>query len=395
MPLWLEVVEEAARLAAARYRLPESTYRLQFHAGFTFRDATAIVPYLSELGITHCYASPYLKAAAGSTHGYDVVDFGAINPEIGSAPDLEAFIGALEQHGMGLLVDFVPNHMGVGTGENRWWNDVLENGPASRFASYFDIAWQASSRPALQNKVLLPVLAEPYGDVLEAGKLRLGYLDGAFAIEHANRRFPVTPSSYALVLGLGIEEWARAAGERDPCVLELKSILTAIRNLPDRPDSNPEQLAERERESSVVKSRLHALHAASESVRTHMDQALVAFNGRPGDARSFDLLEELLEHQCYRLAYWRVAPDEINYRRFFDVNELAALNMEREEVFEAAPCAALILAGGRQGERRADRPSRRSLRPGAVFRASPGPLSTRLRPPCLSSAAGIRGTRME
>ncbi len=336
MAQWLELIEEAARQAAVRNRPPESTYRLQFHAGFTFRDAIAILPYLSELGITHCYASPYLKAAAGSTHGYDVVDFGAINPEIGSAEDFEAWTSALEQHGLGQIIDFVPNHMGVGTNENAWWNDVLENGPGARFASYFDIAWHASSRMGLQNKVLLPVLAEPYGDVLEAGGLRLTHGEGAFAIEYGDRRFPLAPASYALVLGCGIEDWARVAGDTDPAVIELKSILTATRNLPDRCETGPDKMAERERESMVVKSRLRTLCLASDSARRQLEEALVKFNGQPGEPRSFDLLEELLEQQCYRLAYWRVAPDEINYRRFFDVNDLAALNMEREEVFDSA-----------------------------------------------------------
>jgi (1->4)-alpha-D-glucan 1-alpha-D-glucosylmutase len=355
--LAIELIELAAREAAARNRLPESTYRLQLHAGFNFRDAIAIVPYLRELGITHCYASPYLKAAAGSTHGYDVVDFGSINPEIGSADDFEAWSSALKQHGLGQIVDFVPNHMGVGTNENRWWNDVLENGPGSRFASYFDIAWHASSRPGLHNKVLLPVLAEPYGDVLEAGQLRLNYLDGAFVIEHGNRRFPVAPATYSLVLECGIEEWSRACGDSDPAVNELSSILTATRNLRDRWDFNPENLAVRELETKDVKDRLRAICLASESTRRHLDRVLVKFNGVPGDSRSFDLLDLLLEQQCYRLAYWRVAPDEINYRRFFDVNELAALNMEREEVFDAAHELVLSWAAdGRAGGLRIDHP---------------------------------------
>ncbi len=332
----LALFEEAAREASLRVRLPESTYRLQLHAGFTFRDAIAILPYLRELGITHCYASPFLKAAAGSTHGYNVVDFGSINPEIGSADDFDAWSSALAQHGLGQIVDFVPNHMGVGTNENRWWNDVLENGPGSRFASYFDIAWTASSRPGLHNRVLLPVLAEPYGDVLEAGKIRLSFTEGAFSIEYGDRRFPVAPASYALILSAGIAEWSRDCGETDSELNELQSILTAIRNLPDRLDSSAEKVAERDRETRIVKARLEAISSASERVAKYLERVLVEFNGQPGKPRSFDLLDELLELQCYRLAYWRVAPEEINYRRFFDVNELAALNMERDDVFDAA-----------------------------------------------------------
>jgi (1->4)-alpha-D-glucan 1-alpha-D-glucosylmutase len=353
----LELIREAARLAAPRHLMPESTYRLQLHSGFTIRDATAIVPYLRELGITHCYASPLLKAAAGSTHGYDVVDFGSINPEIGSPADFDAWSSALLEHGLGQIADFVPNHMGVGTNENRWWNDVLENGPGARFASYFDIAWHASSRPSLHNRVLLPVLAEPYGDVLEAGMLRLNFAEGAFFIEYGNRRFPLAPASYAPVLGCGIEEWSQKGGDSDSAVNEVKSILTAIRNLPDCCDLSAEKLAERERESTIVKGRLRAICSTSESARRHLEEALAKFNGSPGDSRSFDLLDELLEKQCYRLAYWRVAPDEINYRRFFDVNELAALNMERDDVFDAAHELVLRwVAGGQVNGLRIDHP---------------------------------------
>src|SRR3954462_11834954 len=169
--LLTQTAEEANR----RRSLPESTYWLQFHAGFTFRDAARIVPYLRDLGITHCYASPYLRARPGSTHGYDIIDHGSLNPEIGSPADYEAWVEASHRHGLGQILDTVPNHMGVATNDNAWWNDVLENGPASRYGGYFDIAWRASPRPELQDKVLLPVLGEPYGDVLEAGQLRLEF----------------------------------------------------------------------------------------------------------------------------------------------------------------------------------------------------------------------------
>ena len=157
---------EATAMATSRPR-PESTYRLQFHAGFTFRDALAIVPYLKALGISHCYASPYLKSCPGSTHGYDIIDHSSLNPEIGTTEEYEAWVSALREHGMGQIIDTVPNHMGVGTSHNIWWNDVLENGPASRYAPYFDIAWRSSLLPELRDKVLLPVLAEPHKHVLE------------------------------------------------------------------------------------------------------------------------------------------------------------------------------------------------------------------------------------
>src|SRR5437660_5781939 len=167
---------------AARRRFPEATYRLQFHAGFRFADALQLVPYLHELGVTDCYASPYLKARPGSTHGYDIQDHRVLNLEIGTEADYSAFVEALHRHGMGQILDTVPNHMGIVGNENMWWNDVLENGPASPYANFFDIAWHASPRPSLHEKVLLPILGEPYGKVLEAQQIRLHYHAGTFSI---------------------------------------------------------------------------------------------------------------------------------------------------------------------------------------------------------------------
>ena len=166
--LWQRVNDDIGRRAP----FPESTYRLQFHKGFTFRDAARITPYLRDLGITHCYASPYLRAPPGSTHGYDIIDHSALNPEVGTAEEYDAWVQGLKEAGLGQILDTVPNHMGVATNDNAWWNDVLENGPASRYGTYFDIAWRASPRPELQDKVLLPVLGDPYGDELESGKIR-------------------------------------------------------------------------------------------------------------------------------------------------------------------------------------------------------------------------------
>ncbi len=351
------LLTHAVREADARGRLPEATYRLQFHAGFTFRQARAIVPYLRDLGITHAYASPYLKARPGSTHGYDIVDHAALNPEIGTPEDYEALVGALKENGLGQILDTVPNHMGVGTNENAWWNDVLENGPASRYGAYFDIAWRASPRPELQDKVLLPVLGDPYGDVLEKGQLRLGFEGGAFFVHYYDRRFPVAPRSYGRILGHGLEDLEGELGAESPALLEYQSILTAARNLPDRTETEPDKVAERGREKEVIKRRLAALTAEDPKVRAFVERNVARFNGTPGEVRSFDLLDDLLEHQCYRLAFWRVAPDEINYRRFFDINDLAALSMERPDVFEAAHGLVLrLLAEGKVDGLRIDHP---------------------------------------
>ncbi len=355
------LLERLREMTAARIRsrppLPESTYRLQLHAGFTFRDAAAIVPYLHALGVTHCYASPYLKARPGSTHGYDIIDHGSLNPELGSDEDYAALVQALDEHGLGQILDTVPNHMGVATNDNVWWNDVLENGPASRYAAHFDIAWRSSPRPELQDKILLPVLGDSYGDVLESGKLQLEFEGGRFTVAYHDRRFPVAPRSYAQILEHGSEDLGQALGSEDPSMLELQSILTAIHNLPDCSEKRPEKVAEHAREKEIIKRRLAAVASESGPVREFVERNLARFNGSPGDPSSFDLLDELLEHQCYRLSYWRVAPDEINYRRFFDINEMAALSMEREEVFAAAHEVVLrLVADGKVDGLRIDHP---------------------------------------
>ena len=336
-----DLLEAVARAIVAQRHLPEATYRLQFHKDFTFRDATAILPYLRDLGISHCYASPYLQARPGSMHGYDITNHAALNHEIGSQEDYDAWCAALREHDLGQILDTVPNHMGIVGNENAWWNDVLENGQASPYASFFDISWQASPRPELQGRVLLPTLGEPYGKALEGGQLRLRYEFGAFTLCYFEHRFPIAPPSYGLILGRGIEELEQTLGADNPALLEYQSILTAIKHLPRHSDTNPESMVERQREKEVVKRRLATLTDETPAVLAFVDGNVTAFNGKPGDPRSFDLLDELLDDQAYRLCYWRVAPDEINYRRFFDVNELAALSMERPEVFAATH--ALIL----------------------------------------------------
>src|SRR5207302_2590388 len=190
-------------------------------------------------GVTHCYASPYLKARAGSTHGYDITDHHHLNPEISSGDDYAAFVEALHQNNLGQILDVVPNHMGVAGNENPWWNDVLENGPASPYAGFFDVSWHASPRPELQNKVLLPVLGDPYGKVLEAQQLRLGYAGGAFTVHYFEHRFPVGPCSYGMILGYRIEELEQALGAEAPPLIEYQSILTAISHLPRYFETEP------------------------------------------------------------------------------------------------------------------------------------------------------------
>jgi (1->4)-alpha-D-glucan 1-alpha-D-glucosylmutase len=362
-----EAAEALWQQGLARRRVPAATYRLQFHKGFTFRDARELVPYLHALGVSDCYASPVLLARAGSTHGYDICDHGRLSPELGGEEEFEALSAALRAHGMGLVLDAVPNHMGIGDPGNVWWADVLENGPASPYAPFFDIDWRPVN-PALENKVLLPVLEDQYGRVLEAGKIRLAFEDGAFSLWYYQHRLPVAPCTYPAVLDPAQAALSGTLGEGHEHLAELRSVLTALRYLPPRTDSSPDKVAERHREKEVIKRRLAALAAASPDVRAAVDAAVRSFNGAPGDPRSFDPLHGLVERQAYRLAYWRVAAEEINYRRFFDVNELAAIRMELPEVFVAAHQLLFrLLAEGKATGLRIDHPD--GLRdPAAYFR---------------------------
>lgn len=316
----------------ATQRLPTATYRVQLSGQNTFRDVLAAVPYFDALGISDLYLSPFLEARPGSLHGYDVVRHTAINPEIGTLEELRGLRAALRERGMGLIEDVVPNHMSNAPRWNAWWEDVLENGPSSVYASYFDIDWMPL-KPDLAYKVLLPVLGEQFGKVLEEGQLAVRYGGGAFWLEYFDQRFPLAPGSYGVILAPRLPELQAQIGEDHPDLLELLSILTSARNLPPRTETDPERLAERRREKDIMKRRLHELVDRSTPVSEYLAESLRCLNGAPGDSRSFDWLDDLLQRQAYRLAYWRVAADEINYRRFFDVNELAAICTEQPRVF--------------------------------------------------------------
>ncbi len=315
--------------AGERLRVPRATYRIQFNKDFTFTDATALIPYLAELGVSDLYASPYMKARPGSTHGYDIIYHNSLNPEIGTAEEYEAMVDTLHQHGMGQLLDIVPNHMGAGS-DNEWWVDVLENGPASPRARFFDIDWYPTNRGELHGKVLLPVLGDHYRAVLEGGELKLTFHaeEGSFSVNYYEHRCPLDPKTYPMVLdglkGLPDDEYA----------LELESLATAFGNLPGRDVTDEEALAERVRDAAIHKSRLARLCAESGEVAHAIEEHVREMNGEPGDVASFDGLHRILEEQAYRLTYWRVASDEINYRRFFAINDLAGIRMEDEQVFE-------------------------------------------------------------
>jgi len=301
-------------------RIPSATYRLQFHAGFTFRDALEILDYLEELGISDVYSSPYFQASPTSTHGYDVADHNRLNPAVGDASDFHAFTRGLKERSMGQVLDFVPNHMGIGESLNAWWLETLEDGIASPYARYFDIDWQ-SGKESLADRVLLPILGDRYGRVLENDEFRLSFQEGAFVLHYYDTRLPINPRTYPLILRGSLRA---LEGEDLDLMREVIAMFGSLGRTAG--DSETKQKA---------KKRLSEI-AERPQIRQSIDLALKSFEGTKGDPCSYDALHELLEGQYYRLSYWRVAAEEINYRRFFDINTLAAIRIEIPEVFEAA-----------------------------------------------------------
>ena len=313
-------------------RIPSSTYRLQFNRWFTFAQAREIVPYLHALGVSDAYASPYFQARPDSLHGYDITDHNKLNVAIGSREEYDSWIAELHAHSMGQVVDFVPNHVGIAEPLNQWWMDVLENGPSSRYAPYFDIDWHPL-KSDLRDKVLLPILSDQYGRVLDRGELQVHFGEGTFYLRYGDRRLPIAPGTYRYVLDIALQNLAEHKDE--DFYAELQSILTALEYLPKRTETDPKRIAERIREKEIIKRRLERRCAEAPQVQQAIEKALARINGEPGDPRSFDPLDELLNAQSYRLAFWRVAAEEINYRRFFDVNDLAAIRVELPKVFDA------------------------------------------------------------
>lgn len=301
-----------------------ATYRIQLHAKFGFAAARDLVAYLDELGISHVYASPYFMAQPGSTHGYDLADPKHLNPELGTDDEYRAWTAALAARNMGHIVDFVPNHMAASP-QNKWWHDVLENGPASIYADHFDIEWNPP-KEALRGKVLLPVLGAQYGEVLEKGELALEREGGSFCIRYYEKCFPINPPTTAPLLMRALDDLELSP--EDPHRQDLESIASGLSRLAF------EVPKERAREKEVLKRRLAALIAGNAEIARAIDDAVSRVNGHPANPRSFDDLDQLLVEQMYRLAYWRVATEEINYRRFFEINDLAAIRMECDAVFK-------------------------------------------------------------
>jgi (1->4)-alpha-D-glucan 1-alpha-D-glucosylmutase len=310
---------------------PVSIYRLQFNKDFSFADATRLLDYLCELGITDVYASPILMSRKGSEHGYDVTDPTRINPEIGSEQDFEVLQTELAKRGMGLVLDIVPNHMAASS-ENRWWMDVLENGPQSAFASYFDIDWDPPSRH-LAGKVLLPILGRPFDEALEQGQLQLTFQDGKFFVRYFESILPVAPESYYRVLGIRSETLESVLGKETSEFQEFSGIVAGFVALAQR---GPGASANESRPKlDAMRERLRLLASDHPAIASLIESSLKEFNGTAGNPASFVLLERLLSEEHYLLAYWLDPNEGINYRRFFAISDLVGVRVEDPIVFEA------------------------------------------------------------
>ena len=326
-------------------RVPLATYRLQLGPHLTFDDAARRLAYLQALGVSDAYTSPFFETASAASHGYDVNDHNRLREELGGEPAFRRFAAALREREMGLLIDLVPNHMGIAQNRNARWLDVLADGQASPSAIYFDIDW-APMKQELAGKVLLPILGDPYGTALDSGQLKLTLeRGGGFSVRYYESVLPVAPRSWGRVLGHDLGALQGRLGAEHPDLLELKSLISWFATIPPRQETDPALVAARRREIDIGRKRLAGLLDTSPSVRDFVEDNVRVFNGMPGDPRSFDLLDELLDDQAYRVAFWRVAGEEINYRRFFDINELAAIRMEEPQVFAEAHRLVFRLVG--------------------------------------------------
>ncbi len=316
-----------------KLRVPIATYRIQFNQNCRFADARDLVPYLHDLGISDLYASPRFKARRGSSHGYDVANPLRINSELGAEEDFDELCEKLRSYGMGLLLDIVPNHMAASS-ENPWWLDVLENGPSSPYAHYFDIDWRPRTSKAAflqENRVLLPILGDLYGNVLENQELTLKLDESGFYVRYYEMKLPVDPGSYGVVLDR-CEELLRQGGAG---IDELKALKEMATNLPGRNDAAAAMAERRQVQGAEIKQRLWTLYLSDPAIRGAVEETLRVFDGVRNDPRSFDLMDRLLSCQAYRIAYWKIGYEEINYRRFFDINELVGLQVGLPDVFEA------------------------------------------------------------
>src|SRR5579859_746138 len=320
-----------------------ATYRLQFNKDFTFQAATNLLDYLFDLGVTHVYASPIFRSRPGSSHGYDVIDPTRLNPEIGSEADFSLFQEGLRKRGMGLVLDVVPNHTSASS-ENAWWMDVLENGPASAYASYFDIDWHPPSRN-LDGKILLPVLGKPFGEVLEEQELKVVFLEGRLYVQYFESLFPLAPKSYARVVGRGFAKLKEKLGEDSPIYQEYSGIVAAMVSLTTLEPGWLGAIGEKRPQFEALRERLEQAVAANKDVQQFFEANLADFGGKRKHPSSFALLERLLAEQFYVLTYWQNVNEEINYRRFFTITDLVGVRVEDPRVFEATHALITRLAG--------------------------------------------------
>lgn len=323
--------------------VPSSVYRLQLNQGFRFSDALRILDYLHELGITDLYLSPVLASRRGSNHGYDVIDPTRIDPDLGSEEEFTALQAELQNRGMGMLLDIVPNHMAA-SAENPWWTDVLENGAQSAFAAFFDVDWNSYS-PGLQGRILLPVLGRPFGEALESGELKVIFNEGRFFIQYFDSLFPLSPRSYHSVLSYRIESLKEKLGEENAAYNEYSGILASTLELARGDRRAPEGSAERRMRFESSRERLRSLTNASPDLARWLEENIAEINGKPGDAASFGLLQRLLGEQNYKLSFWQNLNESINYRRFFTIADLVGLRVEDPIVFEATHGYILRLVG--------------------------------------------------
>ncbi len=318
-------------------RIPTATYRLQFNLNFRLSDALELVPYLNELGISDLYASPRFKARKGSSHGYDVTDPHQVSSELGTEREFNELVTKLKHYSMGMLLDIVPNHMAA-THENPWWMDVLENGPSSEFAGFFDIDWHPATTKAAflqENKVLLPVLGDLYGSVLENLQLTLKLDESGFHIRYFEHKFPLDPKSYRPLVETISETLRTSAGTEPEVFTELDGVLAEIDRMPPASSLSAEDRSLRQSCARKIKKSLWHLHASSAGARHAIEETMRRWNGEKQKPESVNDLDRLLAVQSYRLAHWKIGLEEINYRRFFDINDLVGLRVEDPRVFEA------------------------------------------------------------
>ena len=321
-------------------RIPTATYRLQLHHEFTLLNAKGIVSYLAQLGISDAYLSPIFRARSKSTHGYDVLDLNQINPELGGDEGLEQFSAELQAHEMGLLQDIVPNHMAF-DGENMMLMDILEKGPDSRYYGFFDVIWNHPYEN-IRGKLLSPMLGSRFGEALENGEIVLAYGPAGFSIKYYQQRLPLRIHSYMNILTLHLPSLRRKLGGDHPDFIKLLGVLYSLKNLPAGGGENAGELYD---QTVFIKRMLWELYQSNQDIRGFLDANVTAFNGNGHGPDSLTLLNNLLGEQFYRLAYWKVATEELNYRRFFTINDLISVAVEDEAVLWSTHATIMKLAG--------------------------------------------------